>query len=183
MINMRIIFVHHGETKEGKKGIILGSLGGNLTVKGKQEVKRIISELIGKKILPDIIITSPLKRALNTAQLISKIIKVPIVIEPLIRERSAGIAEGKRESEIDWEVYERKSLVHRKHTGGESFSDVYKRAKKFVQKIKGQRNKQTILIVSHSVFILMCIAVLKETSIEYILKHKPKRLLIIIEVK
>ena len=180
---MKIIFVRHGETKEGKKGIILGSLGGNLTIKGKQEAKRIASELIGKKILPDTIITSPLKRAFNTAQLISKIIKVPIVIEPLIRERTAGIAEGKRESEIDWETYERKSLIYRKHTGGESFLEVYKRAKKFVQKIKGQRNKQTILIVSHSVFILMCIAVLKETSIEYILKHKPKGLLTTIGIK
>ena len=180
---MELIFVRHGETREGKKGIILGSLDGNLTTKGKQEAKEIAYKINGKRILPDIIASSPLKRAVDTAYIISKILGTPIVIDPLIRERVAGVAEGKTESQIDWDTYEQKPPAHRKHAGGESFLDVYKRAQKFIQKIKRQPDKQVILVVSHSVFILMCIAVLRKISIEYVLKHKPKKQMITIKIK
>jgi broad specificity phosphatase PhoE len=180
---MKLILVRHGETQEGKKGIVLGSLGGTLTSKGKKEAREIAQELIRKEIIPNIIISSPLKRAFDTAQIISKTIKVPVVINPLTRERSAGIIEGKNEKNIDWKLYEKKPIPIRKHRGGESFTEVYKRAEKFIQELQKHQKSRTILVISHSVFILMCIAVLKKENIEYTLKHKPKKLLTIIKIK
>ncbi|MFA7201681.1 MAG: histidine phosphatase family protein [Candidatus Paceibacterota bacterium] len=180
---MRLILVRHGETREGKKGVILGSLGGHLTTQGKQEAKELTQSLITKKIIPHKIISSPLQRALDTAKIISHIFKIPIIQEPLTRERGAGIAEGKQENEIVWNTYEKKTLTQRRHKGGESFTQVYKRAKKFIEKLQKEYTTETILVVSHSVFILMCVAILKNRTIEQIIKNKPKEELIILKLK
>ena len=180
---MKLIFVRHGETQEGKKGIILGSQDEHLTRQGKKEMRRIAQELKAKKITPDIIISSPLKRALDSATIISQTIKIKMVTDSLTRERAAGIAEGKSDNDIDWEAYEKKPLLERKHKGGEQFTDVYKRAEKFIQRLQKRYGTETILVISHSVFILMCIALLKKKSIAYILKHKPKERIIIITIK
>lgn len=46
---MKLILIKHGETKEGKKGMILGSLPGTLTEKGKKDA------IQKKQVLPLII--------------------------------------------------------------------------------------------------------------------------------
>jgi broad specificity phosphatase PhoE len=180
---MKLIFVRHGETREGKKRIVLGSRGGHLTIQGKREAKSIAHELVRRDVLPDIIITSPLARASDTANIIAQTLKCNTAIDRLARERSAGVAEGKKESKIDWNTYEQKPLTERKHQGGESFSNVYSRAVKFVNKLNKKYSKKNVLVVSHSVFILMCLAFIKNKSISYILKHKPKDKIIVIKNK
>lgn len=180
---MKLIFIRHGETREGKKGIILGSLGGHLTTQGKQEAKELAQNLITQKTLPYKIISSPLQRALDTAKIISHKLKIQIIQEPLVSERKAGIAEGKQESEIDWDTYEKKALEQRKHKGGESFTQVYTRAEKFIEKLQKKYTTETILVVSHSVFILMCIAILKHKTIQQILHKKPKEKIVVIRLK
>lgn len=180
---MKLVFVRHGETREGKKGILLGSLDGNLTLKGRREAKQIGNELIKKRIIPDVIISSPLARAVDTANIIARILGRKVTQNALVRERKSGVAEGKKEKEIDWNTYEKKPIRERKHKGGESFSDVYKRAEKFLIQIQKRNKKETILVVSHSVFILMCIAILRHKTIEQILKKKPKDKIIVIHIK
>ena len=71
-----------------------------------------LKELKTKKFIPDIIISSNQKRALDTASIIKKEIdkNILIKIDKLIAERKAGIAEGKKEEEIDWSSYEKKPL-------------------------------------------------------------------------
>ena len=180
---MKLILVRHGETQEGKKGIILGSLGGTITAQGKKEAKEIVQELTTKKLIPNVIISSPLKRAKNTACIISRALKINVLYEPLIRERSAGISEGKNEKNINWELYEKKPLTTRKHKGGESFSQVYVRAEKFLRKLHKKYNNETILVISHSAFILMLLALIKHKTIEQILQNNPKDRIIVLQVK
>jgi broad specificity phosphatase PhoE len=151
---MKLILIKHGETEEGKKGIILGSLPGTLTEKGKKDAKRIAKTLKRKGFVFNGIITSDLERAKDTAEIIGKELKLQVKANKLLRERRAGIAEGKTEKEINWEEYEKQPLLKRKHKGGESFSDVKERAKKFIKSIKRFRNGD-IIIVSHDVFIKM----------------------------
>lgn len=69
---MKIIIIRHGETKEGKKGIILGQLPGTLSAKGVSEVKKIALIIKKTNLNPTLIISSDLKRAKETAKIISK---------------------------------------------------------------------------------------------------------------
>ena len=42
---MNLIIIRHGETKEAKKGVLLGNLPGHLTAKGKKEMLTILDLL------------------------------------------------------------------------------------------------------------------------------------------
>jgi len=182
---MLILIVRHGATKEGKKGIILGSLPGILSTQGKKEAKKIAEELKTKKFIPDIIISSNQKRALDTAGIIKKEINKNIIIkiDKLIAERKAGTVEGKKESKIDWSSYKKKPFLLRKHKGGESFLEVMKRAKKFSATLKKYEKYKTILIVSHSVFIAAFLSTLYNQPIEKFLFSKPKNKITVFDLK
>lgn len=167
---MKIIIIRHGETKEGKKEIILGQLQGTLSAKGKLEAKKITLIIKKANLNPTLIISSDLKRAKKTAEIISKKLNLPVKYEKILRERHAGIAQGKKEGEIDWETYKKKSLLQRKHKGGESFLDIGKRAQKFFLKIK--KGDKNIIIVSHSAFILMLVSIIYKIPFKKLTKYK-----------
>ena len=178
---MKLILIKHGETVEGRKDIILGQMGGNLSAKGKIESRKIANFIKKEKLNPVSIVSSDLKRAKETAKIISKILNLPIKYNKLTRERSAGITQGKKEKYIDWKTYEKKSLKYRKHLGGESFLDVKQRAKKFLNQIKNK--KETIIVVSHNVFLLMLISEFYKLPIEKSLKLPLENRIYIIDTK
>ncbi len=155
---MKLILIRHGETEEGKKGVILGILPGVLTPKGIEHSENVGCALQKLSEQPDLIFSSDLQRAADTAQIISKKTKVTMQFDKLLRERKGGVVEGKEEKEIDWELYERIGLPYRKHSGGESFSDVKKRAIAFLDKIEKEKYS-TVVIVSHNVFLSMLLSV------------------------
>ena len=166
---MKLILIRHGETKEGKKGIILGQLPGTLSAKGKVTAKQLASFIKSTDINPSVIFSSDLRRAKETAKIIAKILKLPIKYDQLLRERFSGQAEGKLEKEINWKEYEKKKKPFRRHPEGESFSEVRARARDFIKKINKTKNKD-IIIVSHSAFLSMLLSVFYKWSIEKSLK-------------
>jgi len=171
---MTLILIRHGETKEGKKGILLGQLPGNLTGAGKQEMIA-AAKKIREEVNPEVIFSSDLKRAKDSAKILSNELGLNVVYNKLLRERSGGDAEGKTEEKINWKEYERVSLPYRKHKGGESFIDVKNRAEEFLEFLRSQKYK-TVIIVSHSAFLAMLISKIKRWSIKKSLKEQPKKL-------
>ena len=178
---MKIYLVRHGETFEGNQGIILGNMPGTLADSGKIYAKNVgsyISTLVPK---PQQIVSSDLRRAVATAEIISKITDIQLSFEPLLRERSAGVVEGKMEIEIDWDSYEKQPLAYRKHLGGESFKEVNKRVKKFLDNILKQSNTDLIL-VTHSVVISMFLSELLEWDYKKSLGYKYKNSILILDI-
>jgi len=176
---MILILIRHGETKEGKKGVLLGRLPGILSVKGKKEIKTVAEKIKKSKLDPEIIFSSDLNRAKQSAIIISKILVLKIKYDKLLRERAGGIAEGKKEKEINWKNYGKISLPYRKHKGGESFIEVKQRAKKFLNKISSVKKQKNIIIVSHSAFLAMLLSLLKKQSIEKSIKFDFKNSIIV----
>jgi len=177
---MKLILIHHGETEEGKKGILLGRLPGTLSKKGKQEIKIVAQKIKKLESKPEIIFSSDLKRAEQSAKIISKILKLKIKYDTLLRERNGGIDEGKKEKEINWKLYEMTSLPYRRHINGENFIEVRNRAKKFLSKIKRSKYKNAI-IVSHSAFLSMLLSHIKRWSIKKSIKYNSKNSIIILK--
>lgn len=151
---MKLILLRHGETEEEKNGIILGRMPGTLSKEGKGQAKKVAKEIEKMNLHPEVIITSDLARAADYAAIIGHELNLKIELEPLARERSAGVAEGKSQNEIDWEEYEKAPQLLRAHAGGESFEDVRARAKKFLKKIRREPFHAAI-VISHSVFLAM----------------------------
>lgn len=88
-------FIRHGETDWNRRNIIMGSIDIPLNDFGIEQAHR--AAVLLKKENFDIIISSPRKRALKTAEIIADHVKIqkPIMIDARIVEREWGEAEGK----------------------------------------------------------------------------------------
>jgi len=144
---MRIILVRHGETEENKKGIIQGHLHGTLSSRGIGQAKK-VAERLRKENL-DLIISSDLARAYDTALEISKFHKeTPLEKNELLRERFLGELQGKTKEDLgvpkDILIADYITTEH-----GESEEEFLKRAKRLIGFIK-TREEKNILLVSHN---------------------------------
>ena len=81
---MKIYTVRHGQTEWNKKGLYQGKTDVPLNEEGKKQAMLVKEKLKDKKI--DLIISSPLKRAKETAEIISDG-KIKIITDSLIVAR------------------------------------------------------------------------------------------------
>jgi len=148
---MRIILVRHGETKGNILQIIQGNDKGginNLNEEGLRQIKKVSKRLKDEKI--DIIYSSDLKRAQDTAKEIAKNHNVNLILDKRLRERSWGVLEGKTYEEA--EILSKNGDGHwytQTPQGGERPEEVIKRMKDFFEEAYKKFENKTILIVSH----------------------------------
>ena len=144
---MRLILIRHGETIENKKRIVQGHTHGTLSKNGIKQTRLVAKRLSDLKI--DVIFTSDLRRAINTAKEIAKYHpESRIVKDERLKERAFGIYDGKHKDTLIEKVFHKKSFSYRPPKG-ESFEDVIKRVKSFYKEILKSCPKKTVLIVSH----------------------------------
>lgn len=94
-----LFLVRHGETELNKQHIFQGHIDSGLTEKGVEQAHEAGEKLKGRGI--DIIISSDLKRAVHTAEIIGKALGLSIEKEiPELRERFWGEMEGRPFEEI-----------------------------------------------------------------------------------
>lgn len=178
---MKLILIRHGETEESKNGILLGQLPGTLSRNGKREMATVAKQIREMNQNPEIIFSSDLRRAKDSAKIIARILKLKIRYSKLLRERKGGEAEGKRENEINWKQYENGPRIRRKHAGGESFSEVKRRAKEFLC-IPDLKEHKTIILVSHHAFLAMLISYTKKMGAEKALKIKFSNSMVVLNI-
>lgn len=136
---MNLYIVRHGETDWNAEGRLQGQMDIKLNSNGIKQAKQIEKEL--KDIDFDLIISSPLKRAKRTAEIIS-CNKNNIIFDELISERKFGIFEGEYICNVDF-----KKIIF--YESVESKKHLYFRVCKFMDKIKEKYNGKTILLVTH----------------------------------
>lgn len=85
---------------------------------------------INKKYSPELIISSSLKRAIDSTKIFQEISKKEIIINSLCNERKSWVAEWKHINEIDWKTM-KNYLSQKKHKWWESFKEIKERAKNF----------------------------------------------------
>mgnify|MGYP005782903757 FL=1 len=89
---MKILITRHGQTDWNVLGKIQGQTDIELNDNGRQQAKE-TGELIKNENI-DIIITSPLKRAKETAKIINENFNVTIIEDNRLMERNFGKSEG-----------------------------------------------------------------------------------------
>lgn len=148
---MKIFFMRHGETDYNKKMIMQGALDTELNEIGKSQAK-IASEEVSKLNI-DIIICSPQKRALETANIIAKKIDREIIVDERLRERSFGELQGVKIEDILKEnpLFLKKISTDDEYfiEGVESLEGVKSRIDSVLKFIKNDYNNKQILIISH----------------------------------
>ena len=150
----RIILVRHGETEWNKEEVFRGRIDVKLNSTGLSQAEETGKALSGEAI--QVVYTSPLSRAHDTARKIIHFQDAPVVIEDSFTDLDFGEWQGLPLSE----VRERYSDIYRrwkdephlvKFSGGESLREVSERSKSALQKLILEHPEETCAIVSHRV--------------------------------
>lgn len=157
---MKIILIRHGQSVANEKNIIQGHTNFKLSKKGKKQAKKVALRF--KKTKIDIIFSSDLGRAKETAKTIKKFHKkTPIYFSRLLRERNFGYLEGQNADKINISKFRNK-----RPKGGETPSDVRKRAKEFLKHLTKKHPDKTILVLTHGGIIRMIYSIVNKKSIK-----------------
>jgi len=118
-----------------------------LTENGKEEIKQKLKKLAKKEI--DLIFSSDLLRTKQTAEILTKELKVQLIFDKRLREFNVGVFNGKK-SGLFWEyVNKQKNWLEAKPKKGESLLAARKRMYGFVKEINKKYKNKNILIISH----------------------------------
>lgn len=156
---LKLVFVRHGESEKNVLKIRSSTIDKwPLTEKGKLHAKNVAQKLSTMGDF-DIIISSPVLRARQTAEIISELLNLPIVFENLIGEYEYGnwndlIEEEMVEKHKDYSEYRKHKKGTQEHFnfklgGAESRADVIVRIREFLEKIKKEYSGKNLIMVSH----------------------------------
>lgn len=95
-----ITFVRHGQTEENARNAFIGITDGELNEIGQKQAKATARYLKDQGWQFDLVLSSPLKRCLQTANIITEYLNLSFEIEPNLIERNYGIFENKTRQEV-----------------------------------------------------------------------------------
>ncbi len=152
-------FTRHGESQANVDRIFAGAAESPLTEKGRADAQAEGERLAASGQWFDLIISSSLSRAKDTADIIASALNYSadgIVVEPLLVERSFGSLVGDSWDSVpdgDSDIFA--------EAGGESLLDLAERARLSLQKAQeASVGKHSVLIVGHGNWYQMAVAVL-----------------------
>lgn len=154
----KIYLVRHGETESNRKGIFRGRLDIPLSETGRTQARDLRSYF--EKIAIDEVYSSPLQRAVETAQ--TAFPGHMPVTEPWLNNLDLGEWSGKSKGAIKenfpgkWEEWTTRPESIR-FPGGEELADVYRRAGNYWEKITAS-DTQTVAAVSHRSVVKVMLA-------------------------
>lgn len=154
---MEICLVRHGETDWNKLGKLQGHTDIRLNSKGIIQANACADYL--RESSYELIITSPLKRAKQTAQIISERNHIPIIEMSQFIERSYGDAEGLTQEE---RITKYPDL---KYPNQESREFLLERVMLGLQKIQSEQDVKKLILVAHGAVINTILAVISNNEI------------------
>ena len=148
----KLYLIRHGQSEWNELKKIQGQINTNLTKHGKDQAKMLANMLIDEKI--DVIYTSDLNRAKDTAKTISEKINKPLIHSEFLREIKFGIWEGLTISEIE-DRYIDQYLIWNKSPdelildNAETLQILKDRVMNWINPILLENKEKNIAIVSH----------------------------------
>ncbi|MFE8699734.1 histidine phosphatase family protein [Cytobacillus sp. FJAT-54145] len=142
--------IRHGLTEWNSLGKAQGVSDIPLNEMGRKQASD-MGERLSREEKWDMMVTSDLSRAIETAKIIGSIIDLPISqMDKRVREINCGLIEGTTEEE---RVKQWGSNWRNLELGMEKFEDVSLRGKDFLEEIASTYNGKRILVISHGALI------------------------------
>ncbi len=148
----RLVLIRHGETDWNVEGRYQGQADPPLNARGIAQAQELARRL--QDVGLDLLYSSPLRRAQQTAEIIAQALGIPLYLEPRLKE----IAQGEWETLLVTEIRERyPELFQRWETepwrvqipGGETLAQVQERVYQAVDDILARHPGKTIGLVAH----------------------------------
>ena len=149
---MKIYLLRHGETDLNKDKRMSCSDQAKINETGIAQAEEASKVL--ENINYDLMISSPYMRTKITAEIANKD-RVPIMVDDRLRERNAGVLEGKPLAEFTKiemaEFFDYYKNVE--YEGAENIKDFCKRVWEFLEEIKEKYKDKSIVLVTHNIVI------------------------------
>ena len=145
------IFLRHGEAENNRQKIVSSYPEKKqypLTIKGVLEIEELTPQLQKKNI--DLIFSSDILRAKETAQIIAGALGEKITYDKRLREHNFGVYNGRTHKEWHSLFGSKMNQYIIKPSGGENLKDVQKRMMDFLKVVDKKYEGKTILVVSHA---------------------------------
>lgn len=139
---MKLYFARHGQTAMNAGGASSNSTNEPLTDIGLQQAAELAEGLRGVPF--DAIISSPLQRAYQTAEVVNRYHNLPIVTDPVWRERDAKTYVDVRFWDDIFDFDKNIQLE-----GSESLKKFFERVYAAIDELKQRYGDKTVLVVSH----------------------------------
>jgi probable phosphoglycerate mutase len=151
-----ILLIRHGETAWNAERRLQGHLDIPLNPEGQRQAGLLAAALAGEPL--DVLVSSDLMRARQTAQAIAGLRGMPLQIDPGLRERCYGGFEGLLYSEIEqrfprefaaWQARDVDAVLPPGANCGESFRAFFARATGAILALAAAHPGKTIALVAH----------------------------------
>ena len=146
---MVLYVVRHGQTDKNKYGLVQGQTEADLNEDGINEARKLQSMISELNI--DVVISSPLRRAKDTAKIITND-KFPVNTDDRLIERDWGMCEGAHIDQVDtvkcWNLF-----LNTDDNGIEKVKDLLMRVSEFLEDIKVRYSDKNVLVVTHSAIL------------------------------
>jgi 2,3-bisphosphoglycerate-dependent phosphoglycerate mutase len=112
-----LVLLRHGESEWNQKNLFTGWVDVDLTAAGEVEGRRAGELLIEKQLLPDVVHTSLLRRAIRTAQITLDVCErhwIPVRRSWRLNERHYGALQGKNKAQVRDEFGEEQFMLWRR---------------------------------------------------------------------
>lgn len=173
---MKIFMVRHGQTDSNAAKRIMGQrVDESLNEEGRRQSEELAKGIAGMAF--DVIFSSPLKRAAETAAILGRERKVQIVHRDELKERDFGSLSGMTWAEAaavaqrdleEFRMADRGQKYDYRLWGGESAEDVKKRLLDFVGDMKKEYSGKSVLIIAHSGIVRLAHHLFREQRVEQI---------------
>jgi broad specificity phosphatase PhoE len=154
-MSVDIFVARHGQNEDNANGIVGGHRDMPLTDLGRQQANNLAEAILDLGLAFDAVYSSPLIRASETAEIISKVAHLP---KPQVKqnliERDCGYLTGKPASFLktlpDSEVIKTDEIIYfLDPEGGETFDHTLERAREVIKEINELHAEGRVLLVCH----------------------------------
>ena len=174
---LTIYLTRHGQTEWNVQKRMQGWGNGELTESGIADAKKLAVRLKDTHI--DKMYASTSKRAFETAEIVRNGRDIPVIKDDLFREMCFGDWDGQYVDDIKSSYAEELRCFWEtphlfKREGNESFAELQERTKKALQMLVEQnKDGDTILLVTHSLFLRTATAIIKQLPVSDIFTQDP----------
>lgn len=144
------LLMRHGETPWNRQGRVMGRNPIEIDERGRTQVAAALD--LVRALKPDLVVTSPLVRARQSAEIVAEAMGLPIVEEPLIAEVKYGRWEGMSYHELVTDAHYlsyREEPILSPTPGGETISEVQARGVEAINRTLKRNDGGRVLFVSH----------------------------------
>jgi probable phosphoglycerate mutase len=154
---MRLYFARHGESEANVQQVFWnGAQGYGLTARGRAQAGQLADRLYDISFAA--LYSSPVLRARQTAQILSRRLDLPYQMHDGLREYDVGILEGRLYDDQAWQIYwaiEARWAKERDYTarieGGESYEDMVARFAPLIEDLEDRygQDQENVLLIGH----------------------------------